>query len=108
VAKRHWKFGRSSFGHEWEPFWRELWGQAEEVLATSEEFVMIGYSMPEADEAARALFLDHLAKKARISLWCGQSNEGIAEDFREHGFTVSPMRGAGRFEDFLGLETKAR
>jgi hypothetical protein len=99
-------FEATSFGHEWEPFWRELWGQAEEVLAASEKLVVIGYSMPQADEAARALLLDHLAKKAQISLWCGQSNKEIAEDFRERGFTVSPMRGAGRFEDFLGLETK--
>jgi hypothetical protein len=68
---------------------------------------MIGYSMPEADEAARGLLLDHLAKEARISLWCGQSNEGIAECFRKRGFAASPMRGAGRFEDFLGLEAKA-
>jgi hypothetical protein len=28
-------------------------------------FEGIGYSMPEADEAARALLLDHLAKKTR-------------------------------------------
>jgi hypothetical protein len=56
-------FEATSFGHEWEPFWRELWRQAEEVLTTSDELVMIGYSMPEADEAARALLLGHLAKK---------------------------------------------
>jgi hypothetical protein len=48
------------------------------------------------------------AQKARISLWCGQSNEGIAENFRERGSTVWPLREAGRFEDFLGLETKAQ
>jgi len=48
-------FEATSFGREWEPFWRELWGQVEGVLATSEELVMIGYSMPEADGAARAL-----------------------------------------------------
>jgi hypothetical protein len=56
-------FEPTTFGYEWEPFWRELWRQAEEALATSEELVMIGYSMPEADEAARALLLDQLAKK---------------------------------------------
>jgi hypothetical protein len=38
-------FEATTFGYEWEPFWKEPWGQAEEALATSEELLMIGYSM---------------------------------------------------------------
>jgi hypothetical protein len=50
-------FHQTSFGHEWEPFWDDIWRQAGESLRVSEKVVIIGYSMPVADERARDLIL---------------------------------------------------
>jgi len=75
--------------------------QAGDVLAKSEKLVVIGYSMPVADEAARTLLLGKLNRNAEISLWCGERNEVLKKDFRKKGHQAVEALESARFEDFL-------
>ena len=80
-------YHETSFGREWEPFWDGLWRQAEESLSNAEAIVVIGYSLPDADERARALLLDSRNKNAALTICCGRRSAHMEEQFRERGFT---------------------
>ena len=68
-------FHQTTFGREWEFFWNCIWEQAQQSLHSAEKIVMIGYSMPEADERARELLLENSIPmlKFSCSLVRGQS-----------------------------------
>jgi hypothetical protein len=90
----------SSGGHEWEEFWADIWGQAELALSAAEKIIIIGYSMPAADQAARNLLLTKSNKEAAITLVCGGSSLAIREEFQLHGVkNVDVFKGL--FDDFL-------
>lgn len=61
-------FKETTFGQEWQAFWDMLWGQAGKALDAADEIVLIGYSMPEANERTRALLLDNPNKGARVTI----------------------------------------
>lgn len=94
-------FYQTSFGHEWEPFWNNIWGQAEEALQLSKRIVIIGYSMPEADERARQLLLRRSNPNAEIIVLSESRTNAICEQFRSAGFTHIRTSEGRRFEDFL-------
>ncbi len=94
-------FHQTSFGREWEPFWNYIWEQAQQSLRFAEKIVIIGYSMPEADERARDLLLKHLNPDAEILVFSGSRTGGICEDFRKSGFQTVNSFGSGYFEDYL-------
>ncbi|HEV1994601.1 MAG TPA: hypothetical protein VGR03_09740 [Candidatus Acidoferrum sp.] len=94
-------FHQTSSGREWEPFWNHIWGQAANVLHSSEKIVIIGYSIPAADERARELLLGHSNSNAEISVFSGSRTDAICEAFRKSGFRIVKSSGKGRFEDFL-------
>lgn len=92
-------FVETSYGREWVEFWDRLWDRAGSALTKAEEIVIIGYSLPDADERAWELLRDRPDKGARITVCCGPSSNGIAERFRGHGFAkVCAMT---TFEDWL-------
>ena len=94
-------FHQTSLGREWEPFWDDIWGQAEQVLRSSNKVVIIGYSMPAADERARQLLLKHSSPDADILVYSGSRSNAISEDFRKCGFHSVKSSGQGYFEDYL-------
>jgi hypothetical protein len=94
-------FQQTSFDREWEPFWNHIWGQAAHALHSSEKIVIIGYSMPAADERARELLLEHSNSNAEILGFSGSRTDSICEEFRKRGFQTVKSFGKGRFEDFL-------
>lgn len=94
-------YSETSFGRERGAFWQCLWSQAAEALASSEGIVIIGYSMPEADQAARNLLLKRSNRRSRVSVCCGSGSRGIQQMLRDNGFDNVEIPGRGFFEDYL-------
>lgn len=94
-------FQQTSFGREWEPFWNYMWSEAAQALNASEKIVVIGYSMPRADERARELLLKRSNHKAEILVFSGSTSSAICEEFRKERFRSVTSWGRGYFEDFL-------
>ena len=87
--------------HEWEPFWNDIWGQAERALQLSDKIVIIGCSMPREDERARELLLDKSNRTAEVSIYSGSSSGKIHGELRAHGFEQIKAPPDGYFEDYL-------
>jgi len=71
---------------EREDFWSHLWNQAADALRTAHEIVVIGYSLPLADERARSLLLDAENSGTPVTVCCGGDNERLRCEFRQAGF----------------------
>jgi len=74
---------------------------AGQSLRSAEKIVIIGYSMPKADERARELLLKQSNPDAEILVFSGSRTDGTCEDFRKSGFQTFNSFGSGYFEDFL-------
>jgi len=94
-------FHQTTFGREWEPFWDDIWGQAGEALRASKKIVVIGYSMPVADERARDLVLKRTNPNAEVAVFSGSDSDSICRAFRNRGYENVMSVGNGYFEDFL-------
>ncbi len=94
-------FHQTTFDREWEPFWDEIWRQAGESLGASEKVVIIGYSMPVADERARNLILKCTNPSAEVLVFSGSASGSICQAFQSCGFEAAVSAGSGYFEDFL-------
>jgi len=94
----------TTFGEEWNDFWDGLWQRAESAIASADELVVIGYSLPTADERARAMLLGSANKAVRLSICCGKATASLKQEFRDRGFSrieaVAPT-----FDGFLTRET---
>ncbi|HMD76705.1 MAG TPA: hypothetical protein VKG86_04965 [Terracidiphilus sp.] len=94
----------TSFGQEWKGFWDSLWRHAEHAIKNADELVIIGYSLPTADERARDMLLSSTNKAVRLSICCHSATGSIEQEFFDHGFkgivSVSPT-----FEAFVAAET---
>jgi hypothetical protein len=77
----------TTYGEEWKDFWDALWKNAEHTIADANELVIIGYSLPAADERARTMLLGTRNKDVRLSVCCGHSTPTLEQEFREHGFS---------------------
>lgn len=99
-------FVTSSWGPQFAKFWDSLWSQGQRALRTAAEIVIIGYSMPDADERARALLLGAPTGTA-ITVCCGTDSARIRDLFVRRRFSHVEIPGAGLFEDFLRREETA-
>lgn len=100
----HKKFFHETFaGQEWRPFWDHIWGKAADALRCADRIILIGYSMPKADERARELLLRQGNREAEIQVFSGSNTAAIEEEFEGSGFrnVVHGKNGMQRFEDFL-------
>jgi hypothetical protein len=95
-------YENTSYGRELERFWVTIWSSAEAALRSAEKLVMIGYSMPKADDKARELILKKTNRKARIEIFCGGDTELISDTFAGDGFSDVNTLGNHLFEDYLG------
>src|SRR6185437_9272121 len=68
---------KTSGGDEWSRIYDSLWDQAAAALQRSDRVVVVGYSMPSADQRARAVFLSNPQKRAEIVLCCKDSNSDL-------------------------------
>lgn len=99
-------YEQTSGGRELESFWEDLWEQAEHALKSSEEIVIVGYSMAPADERARNLLLSAPNGHVRVGIFCGASTKSVSDEFVENGFSNVYTFGNHLFEDYLALEAK--
>jgi len=94
----------TTYGEEWKEFWDGLWWRGEHAIENADELAVIGYSLPIADERARAMLLGCANKAVRLSICCGKATASLEQEFREHGFT-NIQTGAATFDDFVARET---
>jgi hypothetical protein len=99
---KHFYF-ETAFGQEWKSFWDHLWHRAAGAIANADELVVIGYSLPVADERARTMLLDSGNKSVRLSIYCGNATARLEQEFRENGFNGIENCGS-TFDDFLSSE----
>jgi hypothetical protein len=95
-------YEQTSGGRELESFWEDLWEQATHALKSSDEIVIVGYSMGAADEKARNLLLNAPTRHARIGIFCGTSTDSISNEFAARGYLNLYSYGKHLFEDYLG------
>lgn len=93
--------GLKKRSYEQTSFWNDLWASAESALWSCERIVMIGYSMPRADEDARSLLLEKSNRNATIEIFCGGGTSKISEMFSARGFRCEISARGHHFEDFL-------
>lgn len=94
-------FEQTPFGNEWEPFWEDLWKQAEDAVQSSGKTVFIGYGMADADEKARELLLEKSNRSAEIEIWCGGRSTAIRDEFAAKGFKKVRACKKSHFENYL-------
>jgi hypothetical protein len=94
-------YEQTSFGRELEPFWQGLWHEAARTLRSSQEIVIIGYSMAAADQKARDLLFGQSNPGARISVFCGPRTNDLCREFQDRGFQQTRTYRQGLFEDYL-------
>jgi hypothetical protein len=96
------RFGvETSLGDEWEDFYEDMWTQADEALSRSDRVVIIGYSMPQADELARRLLLGCVNKGVILTVCCGEGTRKLERKFCDAGFTNVHHLDNPTFEGFL-------
>jgi hypothetical protein len=91
---------QTSFGQEMKSFWDRLWERAKRELENADELVLIGYSLPTADERARSMLLGTTNKSVRLSICCANATTALEQEFRDNGFDGIQQR-ACTFENFL-------
>jgi hypothetical protein len=96
---KHFYF-ETSFGQEMKSFWDDLWERAKRGIENADELVLIGYSLPTADERARGLLLSTANKAVRLSICCDKATTALEQEFRANGFSRI-HEGACTFENFL-------
>jgi hypothetical protein len=101
---KHFYFA-TTFGGEWKGFWDRLWQRAENAIENADELVVIGYSLPTADERARAMLLDTANKAVRLSICCGKATASLEQEFRNHGFSCIDAVMPPTFDGFLTRKT---
>jgi hypothetical protein len=78
----------TTHGHEWKSFWDRLWQRAKDAITKAEEVVIIGYSLPCADERAPDLLLGASNKVVPLTVCCDGTTRHLEQEFREHGFNT--------------------
>ena len=90
----------TTYGDEWKGFWDHLWNRAGRAIANADEVIVIGYSLPVADERARGMLLGTTNKGTRLAICCGNATARLEQEFRDHGFS-GIERVATTFDSFL-------
>jgi len=88
--------------------WSSLWEQAKKILNRSSRVVVIGYSLPEADERARNLILGQCHKDAKVVLRCKSRTPALVGTFNTAGFRELDADAAQDFEKWLDEEASRR
>jgi len=92
---------QTSVGDEWKQVFDGLWNLAEDFLSQSDRSVLIGYSMPGADERASELLLHKSNRHALLNLCCGTATHELEARFRGAGFSRINTLADPSFQGFL-------
>jgi hypothetical protein len=92
--------------YHWDNLWRTLWHQAETKLACTQHLVIHGYSLPKSDCEPRKLLLTKTNHDASIEICCISDSNGVASDFRNHGFSNVTPRSETTFEKWAAENAK--
>jgi len=96
------RFGvETSLGDEWSGVYQRLWNKADRLVAEADRIVMIGYSMPRAEERATQLLLGRSNKDVRLAVCCDKATGDIEQRFRDAGFTSIQRIGDPTFDGYL-------
>lgn len=98
----------TSFGTEYEEFWNHLWSQALLGLRASDSIILCGYSLPEADRAARELILHSDLHSKRVTVICGTQSKQIARTFSQAGFSSVEVPKDTFFENWVATTLASR
>jgi hypothetical protein len=85
---------------EREQFWDSIWCRAADGLKSATEIVVVGYSLPKADERARRLILSKANRAAKVTICSGADSNRLRDEFIEAKFS-SVTAITGYFEDWL-------
>jgi hypothetical protein len=100
-------FYDTSFGREFTEFWDGLWSQASDTLKSTDQIVLIGYSLLSVDERACDLILKTPDKSTPVMIVSSEQSERIAADFRDAGFTKISFERNAYFEQWLAKRSAA-
>jgi hypothetical protein len=100
---KHFHFA-TTYGQEWKDFWDGLWWRAEHAIENADELAIIVYSLPTADERARAALLGSAKKGVRLSICCANATSKLEQEFGDHEIN-NIQGGAPTFDGFLIRET---
>ena len=89
------------FGYEWKLFWDYIWTLGRAAVRSADKIIIIGYSMPQADQRARELLWKESNPRAEVRVFSGTRTEYIYEEFRKQGFRNTGSNNSGYFEDYL-------
>ena len=91
---------------EREPFWDVLWENARGALQKVDEIVVVGYSLPAADERARDLVFNEIDRNSLLTVCCGRaSNFRLQQEFLRAGF-AHVRTDLEYFADYIAAETE--
>jgi hypothetical protein len=62
-------------------FWRSLWDEAASALRRTDEIVIIGYSLPQADDGVRDLLVRNVSLSSRVIVCSRGRSSDIAKEF---------------------------
>ncbi len=62
----------------WDQFWKPLWGEAARRLGQADEVFIHGYSMPAADEKARALLFGSIKRNVPVNIHCRSTSDRLS------------------------------
>jgi hypothetical protein len=91
----------TSFGREFEPFFRSIWEQAARSVKDASRIVICGYSLPPEDQEFRSLLFGNPRKETPIEIISGPPGSKIADEFRGAGFSNDSCHFQGYFECWL-------
>jgi hypothetical protein len=88
--------------------WSSLWEQAKQILSRSSRVVVIGYSLPEADEKAHSLILGQCHRDAKVVLRCRSRTPALVGMFNTAGFNELDADATQDFEKWVDEEASLR
>ncbi|MGA9390463.1 MAG: hypothetical protein WBV69_08460 [Candidatus Sulfotelmatobacter sp.] len=99
-------YAETSFGRECEGFWDSLWLQAKRAVRSSDEVVLVGYSLPEFDQRARGLLLKSVRHETEVSVCCRSDTKRLVDLFHSSGFARAHAAADGTFEGWVHAATR--
>jgi hypothetical protein len=91
----------TSFGCEWQGFWKILWDSARNALQRSHEVFIIGYRLSPTDHDARDLLTSGPGRSASITVCCLEDSELIKSELLRNGYRAVTAVSDMPFEDWI-------
>jgi hypothetical protein len=97
-------YADTSLGRKREGFWDEIWEQAENQIARSQQLILCGYGISPVDKRARRLLLED-SYSAPVEVCCGDDTTGIVRELRAAAHDAFPAQKT-LFQDWVESAAK--